>query len=74
MSCLDDFCKVMDNSTTKKLSIPQLCGFEDGTVVVPVYDWATFLGQFFKKLPKITSYQHFFFSAENPGTLEYRKY
>ena len=39
----------------------------DGRSIVPVYDWATYLGQHFKKIAHIKKYHHFRFSKEKPG-------
>ena len=36
----------------------------DRRVVVPVYDWSTFFGQYFKKLPNIKKFNYFRFSNE----------
>ena len=43
-------------------------------MVVPVYDWSTFLGQYFKKLPNIKKFRHFRFSNENPGMVFYNEF
>lgn len=38
----------------------------------PIYDWISFLGQYFKKLPNITKFHHFRFSQENPSMVFYK--
>lgn len=38
----------------------------------PRYDWISFLGQYFKKLPNITKFHHFRFSQENPSMVFYK--
>ena len=40
----------------------QLVAYYDGRVIVPVYDYSTFLGQYFKKIPNIKKFHHFRFS------------
>lgn len=45
----------------------ELVGTHDGRVIVPVYDWVSFLGQYFRKLPNIKKFHHFSFTSENPG-------
>lgn len=57
VDCLADIAEVVDISS--KLNKPQLVGSENGPSEVPVYQWDTFLAQYFKKVPKIKSYQHF---------------
>jgi len=42
-------------------------------VIVPVYDWTSFLSQYFKKLPNIKKYHHFRFSKENPGMIYFKE-
>ena len=39
----------------------------DGRVIVPVYDWVSFLGEYFKKIPNLKKFHHFAFSKETPG-------
>ena len=49
------------------VNIAQLVGTENGNVIVPTYDWATFLSSHLKKVPRLKSYHHFTFSASHPG-------
>ncbi|CAH3018234.1 unnamed protein product, partial [Porites evermanni] len=46
----------------------------EGRILVPVYDWASFLGQYFRKLPNIKSYHHFRFSKEIPGKVYFKEF
>ena len=57
----------MVESSTTGVNKSQLVGTHDGTVIVPVYDWASFNERFFKRLPNIKSYHHFRFSKDEPG-------
>ncbi|XP_035516337.1 uncharacterized protein LOC118327178 [Morone saxatilis] len=61
VDCLDDIAQVVQNSSPSGVNVPCLCGREDGTVLVPMYDWSTFLGTYFRKLPTIKSFHHFLF-------------
>ena len=45
----------------------------DGTVIVPVYNWSSYLEQFYRKLPNIKSYQHFRFSRDEPGRIYFKE-
>jgi len=45
----------------------QLTGTPDGTVIVPTYDWQTFLYEHTKKLVGIKSFHHLRFSSTTKG-------
>lgn len=47
----------------------ELVGLHNGTVLVLTYDWVTYLGIYFKKLPKIKLYYHFHFHKDYKGTV-----
>jgi len=51
----------------------QLVATHDNRIIVPVYDWALFLGQFFNKLPNIKKYHHFQFSRDEPGKIFFKE-
>ena len=73
VSCLDDLCEVVEESTARsKINIPQLVGKEDGSVTVNTYDWQSFLATAFKRIPGILQYSHFRLSAAQPGVLYYK--
>ncbi len=72
IGCLNDLAKVVNTSST--VNEAQLVGTQDGSVVVPTRDWATFLGSHFKKLAGIRKYQHFCFSANHPGYVFIKQY
>ena len=57
----------METSSNVRANKAQIVGTHDGRVIVPVYDWVSFLGQFFKKMSNIKKLHHFSFSRENPG-------
>ena len=73
VSCLEDFTKVVSESTpVSKVNIPQLVGREDGTVVVPTYNWQEFFIPAYRPLHGIKAIGHFRFSADHPGMVYYR--
>jgi len=51
VSSLYEFATLVDTSSAVGVNKAQLVGTQDGRVIVPVYDWVSFLGQNFKKLP-----------------------
>lgn len=74
VSSLFDLMRTVDNSTVTGVNISELCGRHDGTVLVPVYDWATYLQPFFKKISGISKYHHFRLSKEQPGVVFCREF
>ena len=72
ISSLFDIGKAVKESAT--VNVAELVGLHDGTVLIPTYDWVTFLGQHFKKLPQIKSYYHFCFHKDYPGTVFCKTY
>ena len=74
VSSLYEFAQLVETSSTTRLNKAQLVGTHDGQVVVPVYDWSTFLGQYFKKLPNSKMFHNFRFSNENPGMVFYKEF
>lgn len=61
--------EAIDQSTVTGVNIAKLCGLHDGTVLVSVYDWVTFLQPYFKKIPGISKIDHFRFSKQEPGVV-----
>ena len=49
-------------------------GTQSGETVVPTYDWSTFLGVHFQKIPQLKSFHNFMFSAQHPGTVSLKNY
>ena len=47
----------------------QLVSREDGSTIVPTYDWTTFFVPHFKKLPGIKKIHHFRMSSSQPGVV-----
>ena len=72
ISSLFDIARVVEESAS--VNIAEFVGLHNGTVRVPTFDWATYLGQFYRKLPNIKSYFHFRFDKEFPGTVFCKQY
>ena len=62
---LADLARTVNSSAT--VNVAQAVGSMDGTVHVPVYDWASYLGERLQKLPGIKSLHHLRFSKDHPG-------
>ena len=74
VSSLYELGSVVETSSSIGLNKVQLVGTHDGKVIVPVYDWAAFLGQYFRKLPNITKFHHFRFALDEPGIVYYKAF
>ena len=70
VSSLQDVADVVNSSAD--VNVAQIVGTQDGSVVVPMYDWATYLGQHFRKLAGMKSYHHF--SASTPGVTTVKEF
>lgn len=71
VGCLDDICDIVKVSTPES-NIPQLVGREDGTVLVPTYDWHAYISDGHKALIGIKSISHMRFTSTHPGRVYYR--
>ena len=69
VSSLFDLMSAVDKLTVSGVNISKLCGLHDGTLLVPVYDWVTFLEPYFKKIPGKSNFHHFRFSKDHPGVV-----
>ena len=65
---------MVENSTTTGVNVAQLVGRHDGTLDVRVYDWSSFLTEYFRPLPGIKKYHHFRFSKDEPGVVYSKLY
>lgn len=72
VSSLEDIARVVTQSAD--VNEVQLVGTEDGTVQVPMYNWAKFFTGRLRKVPRIKSYHHFYFSSSTPGTILMKEY
>ena len=73
ISSLYEFARMVDCCSTTEVNKAQLVGTHDGQEIVPVYDWAEFLSEYFTKLPNIKKYHHFRFSTEEPGKVYFKE-
>ena len=74
VSSIYEMANVVETSSTAGVNKVQLVGTHDGRSIVAVYDWATYLGQYFKKIAHIKKYHHFRFSEEEPGMIYYKEW
>ena len=74
VSSLYELATVVDTSTVRGVNVTQLCSLHDGSTIVPVYDWVSFLSPYFKKFLNIKKYHHFQFKQAMPGVLMYREF
>ena len=67
IGCLEDIAAVCERSS--KVNYAQLVGKQDGTPIVPTYDWGTYLPPNFKRDPfkGIKKLHHMRFSRSKPG-------
>ena len=72
VSSLEDLVEVVNSSAA--VNTAQLVGTQDGEVIVPCYDWSSFLGKYMNKVPKMKSYHHFTFSSASPGIVTLKQY
>ena len=56
------------------VNVSELCELHDGSVLVPVYDWASFLATYFKKFPNKKNFHHFRFTKEEPSVMYFRQF
>ena len=72
VSSLDDVVDVVN--TSADVNVAQLVGTQSGEPVVPVYNWASYLGVHFRSIPHLKQYHHFIFSATHPGVVTLKEY
>ena len=61
-------------NTSADVNVAQLVGTQSGEPVVPVYNWASYLGVHFRSIPHLKQYHHFIFSATHPGVVTLKEY
>ena len=74
VGCLNDIVKVVEESAA--VNFAQLVGNEDGTIIVPQFNWAVYFAPFFKKtaFTGIKSLHHLVFSSEMKGKAVVREW
>ena len=66
VKCLSDIVDVVNKSGY--INHARLVGIQEGQVLIPTYDWQTYLSPNFKKIPKIKRFHQFKFS-DHPGVV-----
>ena len=69
VSSLYELAHMVENSSSVGVNKAQLVGTHDGRIIVPVYDWVSFLERYFKRITNIKKYHHFRFSKESPDVV-----
>ena len=72
ISSLFDIARAVEDSAT--VNTAELAGLHNGTVLIPTYDWMSYLDTFFKKIPHLKTYHHFRFDKAFPGTVFCKQY
>ena len=67
ISSLQDIVNVVNASAN--VNVAQLVGTQKGKEVVTTYDWAAFLGEHLRKVPRMKVYHHFTFLSTMPGAV-----
>ena len=65
VSSLDELAAVVASSAAHNFA--QLVETEDGTSIVPMYGWTSFLKRHFRRIDRIKSYKHFTITTHQPG-------
>lgn len=71
---LEGVVAIVDSSTHNHQNVPQVIRDIHGKVQVPFYKWTSFLANFFKIIPNITSYHNFKTSADRRGKVRVSAY
>lgn len=65
---------VVDTSTVSGVNVAQLCSLHNGSTIVPIYDWVSFLPHFFKKFPNIKKYHYFQYKSKRTDVMFYKQF
>ena len=71
IGCLEDLARCIEASAS--VNKAQLVGTSSGEILVPTYNWAEYLGQYFEKIKFITKYHHFHIDINKPGKIYVRE-
>ena len=74
VSCMQDIVKIVEKSSEKAINVAQLVGSDDGEVIVPTYDWKTFLTPAYKKVVGLKKNHHFHINDADSGKLFTKEY
>ena len=64
---LQDIATVVSRSSV--VNKTQLVGAQDGSSIVPIFDWGSFFDSTTKRIKGIKKFQHFRFSCQHPGAV-----
>ena len=67
VECLSDIVDVLNKSGY--INHARLVGTQEGQVLIPTYNWQTYLSPNFKKIPNIKRLHQFKFSTDHPGVV-----
>ena len=65
VGCITDIAEVVEKSAV--CNTAKIISAENGNVIVPSYDWSTYLTPHFKRINGIKGYLHFHFSKAHPN-------
>ena len=68
INCLEDISDAVKKSAPA-VSLSQLCASQEGEIIVPVYDWTSYLASFFKKLPGLLKFHNFNFKFKSGSSV-----
>ena len=72
ISSLFDVARAVEDSAS--VNVAEFVGLHNGTVLIPTYDWMSYLQTFFRKVPQLKTYHHFRFDSDFPGTVFCKQY
>ena len=74
VSCWNDIAHVVRKSTSSCCNCPQLVASKNDIVNVELYDWQSFLKNYFRTFPNLLSYHHFHFKYNSVGEITAKQY
>ena len=72
VSSLDEIKHCIERSSTLNLGV--LVGSQDGKVLVPTYDWSSYLQTYYRKIPGIKTAHQFVFDSKSPENVTIRQF
>ena len=72
ISSLFDVARAVEDSAL--VNVAEFVGLHNGTVLIPTYNWISYLQTFFRKVPQLKTYHHFRFDSDFPTTVICKQY
>ena len=72
ISSLFDIARAVGDSAT--VNTEELVGLHNGRVLIPTYDWMSYLDTYFKRIPQLKTFHHFRFDKDFTGTVFCKQY